>query len=289
MANTSLCFYSHIQQRLPSVILSLLWVVAISFSNLVMGQVPDKQRQLTELKLASTTPESFGYYLELIQQALIEAGTPIKINYQGKLNQQRQDKYLSENKLSIVIRLQSSLLDAQYLRVNVGLTRGLIGKRVLLISPFHQSIFDDIYTKEELISAGLTGGFGKGWFDATVWQFNQLPYVEFDGDKSKIFTMLASGRRHFEYFSRGVNEIIQEQKAYPELAIEQNLLFEYHNDFFIYVNKNNPQLHALLESALFQADTSGLMEELMIKHWGNLEERLNLLQRRNIELAMPPI
>ncbi|OUL56579.1 hypothetical protein B1199_18145 [Pseudoalteromonas ulvae] len=271
-----------------------LWVMTLTYSNgvystEVINQTTQQLPVPTEIKITSTTPASFAYYLELIQQSLIKAGTPLKINYQGKLNQQRQDKYFSENKLSLIIRLQSSLLDSNYLRVNVGLTRELIGKRVLLISPEHQRIFDNIHTKQDLINAGLTGGFGEGWFDATVWQYNQLPYIEFSGDKSKIFNMLASGRRHFEYFSRGVNEILHEHARYPDLAIEQHLLFEYHNDFFIYVNKDNPQLHSLLESALIQADTSGLMDELMMKHWGNLEARLNLLQRRHIDLKMPPI
>ena len=68
--------------------------------------------------------------------------------------------------------------------------------------------------------------------------WNNLGYQEQDGNWQAIFKKIPRDRE-FNYFSRGVIEIISESKQYPELAIEQNLALIYDRDFRFYLMKSS--------------------------------------------------
>ncbi|SFD69120.1 hypothetical protein [Pseudoalteromonas denitrificans] len=239
------------------------------------------------LNVSSRSNEALGYYSELLKRSLKNIGCDLTINYIGKLSYQRQNKYLKNNKLSLMWRLKSDVRDMKYLRVDEGLTNKLITHRVLFIPQATQYKYSEINNKSDFIKSNLVGVFGEGWFDVDVWRVNHLPYIELSGDREKIYSMLESKKRGFDYFSRGINEIISESKRYPNLAIEKELLFVYQNDMYFYVNKENDQLKAILEYALLQAKESGLFEALLFKYWGDIQTQLSLPSRKVIKLDMP--
>jgi len=239
------------------------------------------------LNLSSRSYENREYYFELIKLALEKDGYQVTINDLGISNTLRQKKNLNDGKVSLILRLKTPLRDKNFTKVNIGLTKGLIAQRVLLIRKHDQYIFNNIKNKQDLNDNNLVAAFGESWFDIAVWQHNNLPYIELLGDRQKIYTMLASGKRNIDYFSRGINEIMSESQRHPSLNIEQNLLICYKNDIYIYVKKDNHQLAEILEKAMIKADNSGLLDQLITKYWGNLKQELQLDTRTKITLDMP--
>lgn len=239
------------------------------------------------LNISSRNHENRNYYIELIKRSLENEGYLVTLNDLGISNTQRQKKYLNEDKLSLMWRLKTPLRDKNFTRVNIGLSKGLIAQRILLIKNKNQHAFENINNIEEFRKKNLVGAFGDGWFDIDIWRHNNLPYFEFLGDSQKIYTMLASGKRHIDYFSRGINEIMAESKQHPNLKIEQNLLLCYKNDSYIYVKKDNHQLAEVLEKALSKAEQSGLIDKLIKRHWGDLQQELQLDTRTKLTLDMP--
>lgn len=239
------------------------------------------------LNLSSRSYDSGGYFFELIKLALEKDGYQVTINNLGISNTQRQKKNLNNGSESLIWRLKTPLRDKNFTRVNIGLTKGLIAQRILLIRKNNQHIFSNIKNTQDFNNKNLVAAFGESWFDIEIWRHNNLPYIEFLGDRQKIYTMLASGKRNIDYFSRGINEITAEAKQYPNLNIEQSLLFCYQNDTYIYVKKDNIQLAKVLEKALTKAVKSGLLDKLIEKYWGDLKQELQLDTRTKIALDMP--
>ena len=272
--------------KLSLLLIKVSIALLLLYSSVLLGE--QRTNPITHLTLASRNPIASDYYIDLINQSLNALNHPITINRLGQLNYQRQIKYFEQGKLSLIWRMGSKARDDQYLRVNVPLTEGRIAQRLLLINPFSLADFNKVKTAQDFNTHSLIGAFGENWFDAQVWQKNNLPYVSFAGDLTKIYTMLANGNRGFNYFSRGVSEIEKEQKQYPHLIIEPNLLLSFNNDMYIYVHKNNTQLHNLLTRALSNARQNGLINQLMLEHFGDLNAKFNLNQRTHIKLELPP-
>ncbi len=239
------------------------------------------------LSLSFRDDDNDAYFAELLTQALKNGGYQANIKQIEGLTHHRQTKYLHEDKLSLVWRLRSAQRDRQLHLIGVSLTEGMIGQRVLLIPKGDQHKFDHITSLSQLIEARLVGGFGEGWFDSEVWQKNQLPYIEINGNTDKIYNMLASKRRGFDYFSRGVNEVITEARAYPQLSIEQRLLLIYPMDIYFYLPKSAVKLQKVLTAVLHKAKAEGLINRLIKKHWGDLEQQLQLSQRKKVYLNLP--
>lgn len=184
------------------------------------------QKEIT-FNISSRNHENRNYYIELIKRSLEGEGYLVTFNDLGISNTRRQKTDLNENKLSLMWRLKTPLRDKSFTRVNIGLSNGLIAQRILFIKNKNQHAFENITNIEDFRKRNLVGEFGDSWFDIDIWHHNNLPYFEFLGDRQKIYTMLASGKRYIDYFSRGINEILAEAKRHPNLKIEQNLLLCY--------------------------------------------------------------
>lgn len=263
-----------------------LLLLSDTFSNHAIAAPPLKKDSLV-LTLASRHADSKNFYLDVLSRACEAQGINIKINYLGELNLQRQLKYFEQGKLSLIWRMSSPLRDTKYHRVNTPLTDGKIAQRLLFINPQRQPAFDGIDSIDDFKRRQLTGAFGENWFDADVWRYNQLSYIEFSGDWSKIYHMLLSDNRGFQYFSRSITEITKESEHYPALVIEPNLLLEFDNDMFFYTHKNDDALHQTLSNALIAAQKSGLLEDIIIEHFGDLDTLYNTHMRTRIKLNTP--
>lgn len=121
------------------------------------------------------------YFTELLQKSLIEAGHKVSINNLGRLPQKRMALMLQTGELSLLLLVQSAERDKKYIPVEIGLTNGLIGHRILLIPKGQQSVYDAVTNLDDFRKIGKVGAFGRGWFDVKVWQFNQLKYLERQG------------------------------------------------------------------------------------------------------------
>ncbi|GDY27326.1 MULTISPECIES: hypothetical protein [unclassified Agarivorans] len=243
-----------------------------------------------ELRLPAYSDDSHIYYHELLEQALIEAGhTPVIDVPSSNLPQKRAESMLRNGQLSLVWLLASEERnqDPSLVAINMGLTNGLIGHRLLLVPRSEVDAYRFVRSLEEFRDLNKTGGFGKNWFDVKVWQANQLKTVEVDGEWRRLYKMVANHKRGIDYFSRGFTEIVNDSLQHPYLAIEPYLVLQYQRDFQFYVSSSEPELAPIIEEALKKAEDSGLLDKLIEEYWREDFDLLNYRKRVVIELTTP--
>lgn len=186
--------------------------------------------------------------------------------------------------------IESEERNKRYIPIEVGLTNGLIGKRILFIRKGDQHLYDRVKTLEDFRRLNLFGGMGEKWFDCDVWNANNLIYKEQGGNWKTIFKKIPA-ERDFDYFPRGLTEIINEAKQYPDLAIEERLVFINDRDFRFYLSKTGEHAGAkyedIIEHALAKAKDSGLIERLVMEYWAEDLKALNYDKRTKIYLRTP--
>lgn len=233
--------------------------------------------------------EQHHFFHELLEEALKDIGHEPEFIIH-KLPQLRVKKYLSEGELSVYWMLESEERNRNYLPIKVGLTDGLIGKRVLFIKEGDQHLYDKVKNIDDFRNLNLIAAMGKDWFDVNVWKANNLRYKEEPGNWKSIFRKIPHGRP-YNYFSRGINEILVESELYPELKIEKNLVLIYDRDFLFYLSKEGPNAGAkyelIIKEALNKAKESGLIDRLVDKYWSKNFQALDYDKRIKIQLQTP--
>jgi len=240
-----------------------------------------------KLILPTYTDNTHEFYIELLQKSLDAAGVKYTVELQKDLPQNRAVQMVDEGQLSLIWLLASAERDAKYTRVDVGLTSGLIGQRILLISPDKQADYANVQTLDDFRKLGKVGGFGKNWFDVKVWAANDLKYQEIDGEWRVIYDMVAAGNRDMDYFSRGFTEILGDALAHPNLQIEEHLVLIYDRDFYYYLSSTAKYYKGTIENALLKAKADGLIDELVQKYWADSFANLNMDKRVKIQLETP--
>ncbi len=243
--------------------------------------------QSIHLSMPHVSDDSHRYYHELLTLALADINVDLIIDSPPKdLSQRRVVKMLETGELSAMWLIQSKPRDLLFHRVNVPLTSGLVGKRVMLIPKGAQPLYDRIQSLEDLQNSGLVAGLGVGWFDEQVWEENGLKFYLKDGEWRNLYRML-SNHGGVNYFPRGVNEIVNEAKYNLHLDIEENLVLQYDRDFVFYLSAVDSYRTQLIETALYKAQQSGLIDRLIQKYWNEDFEHLNLENRQVIRLTTP--
>ena len=226
------------------------------------------------------------YFYELLETSLKEAGHTPYISKVDNIPHLREWDMLKHGDISITWLVQNKERDKSYLPVRVPLTNGLIGKRILLIPEGKNSLYAHVQNLDDFKKLNLVGGFGTNWFDTGVWDVNGLAYTEI-ANPNLIYMMVATEGRDIDYFSRGFNEVVEEQRTHPILKIESHLMFQYNRDFIFYLSPSRPDLVPILTEALTKARDSGLIDRLVRKHWAENFEIIKPEERTIIPLAAP--
>lgn len=182
----------------------------------------------------------------------------------------------------------SQAYENNFLPIRIPLLKGLLGFRILLIRAGEQPRFDSIHTKEDLKK--MTFGQGRTWTDAKILEANGLTLIK-TTKMASLFHMLDGGR--FDAFPRGASEPFEELKKYPQLnlEVEKNILLAYKMPFYIFVNKNKPELAKDIELGLNRAIASGEFDALFLQNptVKDVQEKARLSQRRIIYLDNPTL
>ena len=172
--------------------------------------------------------------------------------------------------------------------VPIALDRGLIGYRLLLIRAEDQRKFESVKNLADLRSFSF--GLLEPWSDVKILEFNGLNVVRgssFDG----LFRMLNAGR--FDAFSRDIDEIQFEFERksgeLPGLAIERTLLLRYPSARYFFVSRTMEglKLGARIEEGLRRMQKDGSFDALFRRHKGAQLDKLDIRNRRVIQLANP--
>jgi hypothetical protein len=235
------------------------------------------------------SPKLSTYYHELLTTAIIEAGHTPKLIVR-KVPHLRAKAELKSGLFSIFWMVRTQQTDKEFIPIDVGLTNRLISKRILFIKKGNQHLYDNVRTLEDFRNLNLVGGMGRGWSAVKTWELNRLNYKEQDGNWRTIFRKIPLGR-DFDYFHRGVNEIIAEARQYPDLEIEKRLVLVWDRDFYFYLSKVGPNAGVKYEDILIsvfrKAKESCLIDRFVRKYWGKDLETLNYDNRIKIYLKTP--
>lgn len=263
--------------------ISFIGLFLLSFSTLLHAEMINLR-----MPIMSDAPQQFGFYHALVKRVLEDDGHEVHIE-NIMLPQLRIVNMLKAGRLSLFWMLKSAQRDKAFINVNIGLTDGLIGRRILLIRPEEQPLFDSINTLDQLRDSNLIAALGEHWFDVDVWRLNRLKYRVKGGNWQLIYNMLAN-HRIYDYFPRGVNEVAADARLYPALKIEDHLVLQYDRDFNFYLGKSNPEsvhLAALLSHALLKAKRNGTITELVNNFWKDDFKMLHYWRRQVIHLKTP--
>ena len=242
---------------------------------------------VVELRLGGTD-EVFSYSAVLLTEALEAAGYKVAVTRVADMPMSRMEVMLERGDISALILGGTPERIARYLPVHVGMTDNLVGKRVLFIKPGDQARFDDIASLDDVSQRELVAGLGEAWGDVAIWRANDMPLYTLSGDWKYLYGMVASGRRGVDYLPRGANEMAVEWLQFPDLAVEQHLVFEYEKDHILYVTPTDENLHALLQEVMVRAEASGLIRQIAREFYQAVyEPPVSLGSRRVISLDLP--
>lgn len=254
----------------------------LTFTTVALARAERIELTLREVSL---TP----YVAELLEKALMAEGHEVAIT-RIEMAPLRYANMVSSGEPSLIAFKNRRRTIENALRIDVPLTGGLIGKRVVFVRPEEQERFAEVHTLEDLRANGAVAAFGEGWYDARVWAQNELAFEVQPGKWRQIYPKLASGTRGIDYFSRGILEMSVEAREHPDLAVDPYLLLTYPGDFSLFLSANLAEQAPLIQTALEAAVESGLRDMLLRKYFSAVYDpaQLNMAGRRVIELTPPP-
>jgi len=163
--------------------------------------------------------------------------------------------------------------------VRVPLDKGLLGWRLLLVNRDAAERFAKVGTLTQLRT--LRAGLAAEWSDTQVLRDNGLPVIT-ASLYDNLFPMLAAQR--FDYFPRGIAEIVDEARSHPEFIVEPHLVLHYPTCTYFFVARDNAALAQQIEIGLRRAMQDGSYEKLFDFYNGSAVRAANLGQRRVFEL-----
>jgi len=274
----------------------LTWFAAIAL--LVLGHAapaaaadPQGGHVVTYPRALSDTDVREAFYREVLAQALnrtVAAYGPAELrDARVAMSRARLVEELERGETVNVAALPTSTdYESKFWTIRIPIDRGLLGYRVSLIRGADQPRFAAVRTLDDL--KALRAGLGADWAITKVFEANGLP-VEKSGGYEALFGMLAAGR--FDYFSRGVTEIMPEYQgrraAMPELAIEQTQLIYAPLPIYFFVTKGQQSLAARLHTGLEGMVEDGSLDRMVRQHFAEAIGTLKLSQRNVVRIDNP--
>ena len=195
-------------------------------------------------------------------------------------------RQLRENReVNVVWSMTDTQREKDLLPIRIPITKGLIGLRVFVIEESRRSRFDNVATKQDLLS--LVPLQGEEWPDTKILQangFNVSTVPEF----KEGYEMLALGRGDF--FPRSVTEVtaeFAEMGKAKNLQLESSLVMYYPTAMYFFVSKSNPILAKLIETGLQRAVDDGSFDVLFAQTYRKTLKDLNIPDRTLFTLENP--
>jgi hypothetical protein len=240
------------------------------------------------LRLPVTPSGNHVFYHELLVAAFDAAGMPVEVQVVEGPIKLRLSRMLTRGDITILWMVRSETRDKQFVPVPVPLTGGLIGQRLLLIRPEDQPRFDKVRSLEDLRKLGMFAGMGRDWVDRAIWAVNGLPATAPTADWRLLYGMLEAGNRDVDYIPRGITEIVAEAGERPTIAVEKRLILQYARDQQFYVSPEAAFLAPALERGLIILQRNGTFAALQNKHFGYLQEAVDMRNRLVLTLQDAP-
>jgi hypothetical protein len=175
---------------------------------------------------------------------------------------------------------------ARFLRVDIPLTRGLLGYRYFMVDNEQLESLASLSTLKEF-KEHLIIGSNTAKLKNDIFKYNHFNIMS--STSGRAWLML-KGKR-FNAIQRSiVGDISKREKSRAESSIYRNLMVYYHADLFFYVNKNRKDLHEMLFNGLKNAYENGSFMKTFDNH-PDIKQALNFLnsfEEANIYLIKNP-
>jgi hypothetical protein len=175
---------------------------------------------------------------------------------------------------------------ARFLRVDIPLTRGLLGYRYFMVNNEQLENLASLSTLKEF-KENLMIGSNTAKFKNDIFNYNNFNIMK--SASGRAWLMLEGQR--FNAIQRSiVGDISKREKSRPESSIYRNLMVYYHADLFFYVNKNRKDLHEILFNGLEKSYENNSFMNTFDNH-PDIKQALNLLnnfEEKNIYLMQNP-
>ncbi|WP_185230380.1 transporter substrate-binding domain-containing protein [Teredinibacter franksiae] len=226
------------------------------------------------------------YFIDLLHLALDKAGSCYHakgIELQS-INQARTTRNLSKYRYDIHWINLSESDNELITKINVPLTKGLIGTRLFLIRKGDQQRFSNLSLLE---LKNLNAGQGHDWPDLKILRNNGFHVIE-SYSWEGLFQMLH--KKRIDYFPRSILEIWRDLDMFPELnfIVEQHHLIRYDRDFYFYVNNDQKELLAIVEKGLTNAIEDDSFDKLFKKYFSEPIEKAQINERIIHDISTAP-
>ena len=208
--------------------------------------------------------------------------------YSEKLTRPRQLLHFELEKSQCDVFTGGANLEysARFLRVDIPLTRGLLGYRYFMIDNEQLDSLAPLSTLEEF-KEHLIIGSNTAKLKNDIFNYNNFNIM--NSTSGRAWLMLKGQR--FNAIQRSiVGDISKREKSRPESSIYRNLMVYYPADLFFYVNKNRKDLHAILFNGLRNAYENDSFMKTFDSH-PDIKQALNFLsnfEEDNIYLIKNP-
>jgi hypothetical protein len=161
---------------------------------------------------------------------------------------------------------------ARFLRVDIPLTRGLLGYRYFMVENEQLENLASLSTIKEF-KEHLIIGSNTAKLKNDIFNYNNFNIM--NSTSGRAWLMLKGQR--FNAIQRSiVGNISKREKSRTESSIYRNLMVYYHADLFFYVNKNRKDLHEILLNGLIKAYKNGSFMKTFDNH-SDITQALNFL------------
>lgn len=245
--------------------------------------------ELFRIGLLHGDAEIFDYELSVLRLALANApgNHQLEIVPMPDATQERIFSYLDSPNppINVFFSGYSPHRERQLLQVNIPLTRGLLGYRLLVVKNSRLASLSDIQDLPSLQRHRI--GSGLGWSDNDILRANNLELVT--SRYSNLWRMLDAER--FEVFHRGIQEVFTElaKPEHAHLSILPGVMLQFRFDYFFYVSHTQPHLHEILRQGLLNAYDNGAFMANFEAHPAIRAalDMAELEERKTIPLALP--
>ncbi|MCG7534730.1 transporter substrate-binding domain-containing protein [Pseudoalteromonas sp. OOF1S-7] len=246
------------------------------------GAVAAAEPQPLEIRV---TAGADPYVTQLLELALSYQPRPVILKpVAGIPTQSRAVRLLGKpSGIDVFWSVTSRAREQQALAVRIPLVKGLLGYRVLFIAASRAADFVDIKHWGQL--QPVLFGLRHDWPDRVVFELNGLQVVAFH-DTAKAMSMLSSKRLDvvpLDILAAG------DFSSRSDIMVQPQLLIHYPSAVYLFVDKANTLLHALLQQGLEQAIADGCFEWLFRRHFARQLEQLDLAGRTRLNLSNPTL
>lgn len=241
----------------------------------------------------SASDRRYDYHWRVLQAALDATQDqygPYLITLGDSMSETRQIRELSigSGKINTLVLDATTTLEQRFQPVKIPIDKGLLGYRVFLIRAENQPRFAAVKTLEDLRHFSM--GQGQNWSDVSIYQAAGFPVIT-GSSYEGLFKMLMAKR--FDGFGRGVSEVLGElsawQPAYPQMAIERDLLLYYPLPVYFWFERTvqGSLRRQRVEEGMRILVANGELERMFNAEYASTIQALQLGKRRLLTIPNP--